>query len=461
MHHVIIGAGPAGVVAAETLRKADPSAKITILAGENEPPYSRMTIPYKLKGIIGESGMYLRRDDDHYESLNIEVRRCVVEKINPENRQLSLQDGSQLEYDKLLIATGATPLIPPIKGIDLPGVHTSWTMDDMRGIEQLAKEGAKVVQIGAGFIACTNMEGIVSRGVDLTVVEKEDRMVPRMMDEVAGNMIRDWCVNQGVDVLTGGTVIAVEESSGMPCRLRVRVREQNSEAPVSIPEVSEKKGFLVSLANVLFGSKPEEVESIQPSNEKVLDADLVIVATGVRANTGFLEGTGIEVDQGILVNEKMETSVAGIFAAGDCAQGKDFSTGKKEVHAIQPVAVEHGQMAAQNMLGKGVASSGTLNMNVLDSVGLISSSYGLWMGVEGGDSGKVVDKELWRYINLQFDGNVLVGATTIGVYGQHIGAIRSLIQMRLDLGKWKESLVKNPSRITEAWLACTQSTVIN
>lgn len=461
MHHVIIGAGPAGVIAAETLRKADSSAKITILAGENEPPYSRMAIPYKLKGVIDESGMYLRHNENHYESLNIEIRYCVVAKIDPQNKQLSLQNGSQVQYDKLLIATGATPQLPPIKGVDLPGVHTSWTMDDMREIEQLAKKGAKVVQIGAGFIACTNMEGIVSRGVDLTVVEQEDRMVPRMMDKVAGNMISDWCVNQGVNVLTGRAVMAIEERVGAACRLRVRVKTKNSDTAITTPDAVEKKGFMASLSSMLFGNEDKGGESAPSSNEKILDADLVIVATGVRTNIGFLEGTGIEVDQGILVNEKMETSVVDIFAAGDCAQGKDFSTGKKEVQAIQPVAIEHGQLAARNMLGQEVFGRGTLNMNVLDSVGLVSSSYGLWMGVKGGDSAKVVDKVLWRYINLQFDGDVLVGATTVGVYGQHIGAIKSLIQMRLPLGKWKESLTKDPSRITEAWLACTQSTVIN
>jgi NAD(P)H-nitrite reductase large subunit len=459
MHHVIIGAGPAGVVAAETLRKADASAKITILGKESEPPYSRMAIPYKLKGRIEEEGMYLRHNPEHFKVLDIDVRQCNVDKINPETKTLDLSDGSQQAYDKLLIATGATPLTPPVKGMELSGVHKSWTMDDMRGIESLAKEGAKVVQIGAGFIACTNMEGIVARGVDLTIVEMEDRMVPRMMDEIAGNMIKDWCISRGVNVLTNGMVTSIEESNGGACRYKVTVKQKgakNTAAPAA--EVKESGGLLGAIKNALFGGGADDV--VAPASDEItLDADLVIVATGVKANTAFLEGTGIAVDQGILINEQMETSVADIYAAGDCAQGKDFSTGEQEVHAIQPVAVEHGRFAAQNMLGRSVENPGSLNMNVLDAVGLISCSYGLWMGVEGGDSVKMVEKEMWRYLNLQFDGDVLVGTTAIGV-AQHMGAMRGLIQMRIPLGEWKVLLMEDPTRVMEAYLALTQSAVI-
>ncbi|RLA20731.1 MAG: NAD(P)/FAD-dependent oxidoreductase [Gammaproteobacteria bacterium] len=459
MHHVIIGAGPAGVVAAESLRKADSSAKITILGKESEPPYSRMAIPYKLKGKIEEEGMYLRHDPEHFKALDIDVRQCNVDKINPESKTLELSDGSQQSYDKLLIATGATPLTPPVEGMELPGVHKSWTMDDMRGIESLATKGAKVVQIGAGFIACTNMEGIVARGVDLTIVEMEDRMVPRMMDEIAGNMIKDWCISQGVNVLTNGMVTSIKESTNSASRYQVTVKQKGASS-VAEPVAEEKEGggFFGAIKKALFGGEPEVVAA-RASEEITLDADLVIVATGVRANIGFLEGTGISVDQGILINERMETSVADIYAAGDCAQGKDFSTGEQEVHAIQPVAVEHGRFAAQNMLGRSVENPGSLNMNVLDAVGLISCSYGLWMGVEGGDSVKVVEKDLWRYLNLQFDGDVLVGTTAIGV-AQHMGAMRGLIQMRVNLGEWKAILMEEPARIMEAYLALTQSAVI-
>jgi NAD(P)H-nitrite reductase large subunit len=459
MHHVIIGAGPAGVVAAETLRKADGSAKITILGKEQEPPYSRMAIPYKLKGKIEEEGMYLRHDSEHFKVLDIDVRQANVDKINPDSKTLDLSDGSQQSYDKLLIATGATPLTPPVKGMDLSGVHKSWTMDDMRGIESLATKGAKVVQIGAGFIACTNMEGIVARGVDLTIVEMEDRMVPRMMDEIAGNMIKDWCVSRGVNVLTNGMVTSIESSENGASRYQVTVKQKGAVTEVEpVEEAKGSGGLLAAIKNALFGGA-EETASAPVTDEIKLDADLVIVATGVRANIGFLEGSGIAVDQGILINEQMETSVADIYAAGDCAQGKDFSTGEQEVHAIQPVAVEHGRFAAQNMLGRTVENPGSLNMNVLDAVGLISCSYGLWMGVEGGDSVKVVEKELWRYLNLQFDGDVLVGTTAIGV-AQHMGAMRGLIQMRVNLGEWKAILMEEPTRVMEAYLALTQSTVI-
>ncbi|MGB0903484.1 MAG: FAD-dependent oxidoreductase, partial [Mangrovicoccus sp.] len=130
MNYVIIGAGPAGVTAAETLRKNEPDAKITMIAGEPEPPYSRMAIPYLLEGKVGEHGTYLRQDDEHYNKLNITYKSGPVTKIDTAKKSLICADGSGLSYDKLLICTGATPTRPPISGLDKPGVHTCWTIED-------------------------------------------------------------------------------------------------------------------------------------------------------------------------------------------------------------------------------------------------------------------------------------------------------------------------------------------
>jgi NADPH-dependent 2,4-dienoyl-CoA reductase/sulfur reductase-like enzyme len=151
----------------------------------------------------------------------------------------------------------------------------------------------------------------------------------------------------------------------------------------------------------------------------------------------------------------MESSVAGIYAAGDVAQSRDFSTGDMEVHAIQPTAVEQGRIAALNMTGRRTAYQGSLSMNVLDTMGLVSSSYGLWMGVEGGDSVEVVDEERFRYLSLQFKGDVLVGATSLGLT-QHVGVLRGLIQGKYHLGKWHQRLKEDPFQIMAAYLACAQ-----
>ena len=181
MKHVIIGNGPAGVVAAETLRRADPAAEVVMVGDEDAPPYSRMAIPYLLIGSIGEEGTYLRRDAGHYERLGIRQVRARAEKVDAKARTVILSNGEKLPYERLLIASGSHPVRPSIPGIDLPNVHPCWTLADARQIAAKAKPGARVVQLGAGFIGCIILQALAERGVKLTVVEMGDRMVPRMM----------------------------------------------------------------------------------------------------------------------------------------------------------------------------------------------------------------------------------------------------------------------------------------
>ena len=192
-----------------------------------------------------------------------------------------------------------------------------------------------------------------------------------------------------------------------------------------------------------------------------IDTDLIIAATGVRPNVGFVKGSGIKIDQGILVNRNMQTNISDIYAAGDVAQGLDFSTGEYSVQAIQPTASEHGQIAARNMAGlNGALHQGSINMNVLDTLGLVSSSFGLWMGVKNGDSAESCNPERFQYINLQFQDDTLIGATSLGLT-QHVGILRGLIQSRIRLGKWKSILIRDPTRIMEAYLANTQAIGFN
>ncbi|RKZ49768.1 MAG: NAD(P)/FAD-dependent oxidoreductase [Gammaproteobacteria bacterium] len=412
MKHVIIGAGPAGVIAAETIRKVQPDSSVTIIGDESEPPYSRMAIPYYLIDHINEKGTYLRKTDSHFADAGIDVVRDRVSSIDTKNKKLSLEDGSSVDYDKLLIATGSHPIRPPIPGIDLPGVLSCWTLEDGRNIAARAKKGSNVVLMGAGFIGCIILEALASRGVNLTVIEMEDRMVPRMMDQNSGNLIKKWCQDKGVAVHTSTRVESIEESG---------------------------KNLKVSL-----------------DNGEVVDADVVISATGVKSNIQFLEGSGIETEFGVLVNNRLQSSDPDVYAAGDVCQGKDFSTGEYSVQAIQPTAADHGRIAAMNMMGKDTIHQGSINLNVLDTLGLISSSYGLWMGVEGGDSSELYDPERYRYISLQFEDDVLVGAQSLGLT-QHVGVLRGLIQSKIKLGKWKDHLMKDPTRIMEAYLGCTQA----
>ena len=411
MNYVIAGAGPAGVIAAETLRRLDPTGDITIVGAEKEPPYSRMAIPYYLAEDVGEHGTHLRHGEGHYDKLNISVRQDQLASISPADKSVTLGGGGKLSYDKLLLATGSHTLKPPIAGMDLPGIENCWTLQDARNIVSQAKAGSRVVLMGAGFIGCIVLEALVARKVELTVIEMADRMLARMMDEIGAEMLKRWCENQGVRVLTSTRVAGIEQSDG---------------------------GLKLNL-----------------DGADALEADVVVCATGVAPNIDFLQGSGVETGDGILVNERLETNVDDIYAAGDVAQGPDFSTGTKEVHAIQPTASEHGRLAARNMAGKQTGFSGSLAMNVLNTLGLVSSSYGLWMGVDGGDRVEVVDKTGFKYLRLEFDGDVVVGALSLGLT-QHVGVIRGLVQTRVKLGVWKDVLMKDPHKIMEAYLACTQ-----
>lgn len=410
MHHVIIGAGPAGVVAADSLRELDPDAEITLVGDEPEPPYSRMAIPYLLVDQIDERGTYLRKGPDYYDEARIALKQARVSGVDPGGKRLALEDGGTLAYDRLLVATGASPIIPPVPGIGQEGVHTCWTLADARRIMQRAKPGAKVVLLGAGFIGCIILEALAKRGTDLAVVEMQDRMVPRMMNDKAGGMIKRWCESKGVTVHTSTKVDAIESGRG---------------------------------AHAL---------AVRLDHGPVLDADLVISAAGVRSNIDFLKDSGVDLEQGVLVDRHLRSSDAHIFAAGDCAQGLDYSSGQRIVQAVQPTAVDHARIAASNMAGRSQEHRGSVVMNVLDTMGLISSSFGLWMGVSGGESAELYDPDGYRYLNLQFDQDRLVGASSLGLT-QHVGVLRGLIQTGVRLKVWKERLIKDPTRLMEAYLA--------
>jgi len=412
MKHLILGNGPAGVIAAETIRKRAPFDQIVMIGSEDVPPYSRMAIPYLLMGNIQESGTYLRKDPQHFDKLKIEQLNGRVDAVDCKAKELLLQGGARISFDKLLIATGSIPVQPPILGIQLPGVHTCWTMEDARSIASITKPGTRVLQMGAGFIGCIILEALASREVQLTVVEMGDRMVPRMMTELAGGMIKDWVQSKGIEVFTG---TRVEEISSSGSALSVKL-----------------------------------------SNGKVLEVDLVISATGVRPNIECLKKSGLEINTGVLVNEHMQTSHSDIYAAGDVAEGIDFSTGNRIVNAIQPNAADQARIAGIAMTGGGAQSLGALQINVLDTLGLISSSFGLWAGAKDGDHVEIVDRDHFKYLRLEFLDDVLIGATCVGST-DHIGVLRGLIQSKTRLGEWKSHLLRDPTQAMEAYLAKGQA----
>ena len=407
MQYLIIGAGPAGVNAAESLRKLDPDAGIRIIGDEPEPPYSRMAIPYLLMDRIAEQGTHLREREGHFEALGIDVSQARVASVDGAAHQVTLEDGTAISYDRLLIATGSSPALPPLPGIDGPNVATCWTLADARVIHERAQPGSHVALIGAGFIGSIILEALGLRGVKLSVIEQGERMVPRMMGPHAGGLLQRWCESKGVDIHTGVAVDRIEDNG------------------------------------------------VHLTDGTHIDANLVISATGVRPNVAFLDGIGLEIDQGIKIDRHFRTSVDDIYAAGDVAQGLDFSTGGYAVHAIQPTAADHGHLAATNMSGNATEYEGSMNMNVLDTLGLLSCSFGQWEGVDGGEHAELYAPDDYRYLSLQFEDDRLIGANAVGLF-QHVGILRGLIQRRTSLGIWKDRLMQDPTRIMEAYLGTTQ-----
>ena len=430
-HHVILGAGPAGIIAAETLRKQRPQDRITVVGDEREAPYSRMAIPYLLIGKVGEKGTWLRKGDTHFADLRIDIVQARATQVNAQAKSVALDNGQTLVFDKLLIATGSHPVRPPIPGLDLPGVHTCWTLEDARAIAALAKPGARVLQMGAGFIGCIIMEALKLRGVDLSVVEMGDRMVPRMMGPMAGGMIRDWCEAKGVKVYTSAKVEAIEKAS-------------------------EPAGLVGKIAGALgLGGAAGSGLRVRLSGGQTIEADLVISATGVRPAIGFLKDSGVTCLQGVLTDEHMQTNVPGIYAAGDCAEAFDKVSGKTIVSAIQPNAAEQARVAALNMVGQRATLKGVTQINVLDTLGLISTSFGNWQGVDGGEHVELTDKASGKHLSLQFKDDIMVGSNSVG-WTDHVGVMRGLVEGQVRLGEWKDKLKQDPTKLMEAYLACAQ-----
>ncbi len=193
MQHVVIGAGPAGVTAAENLRKVDPDSKIIIVGVEKEVPYSRMAIPYFLHGMIEEKGTHLRVSDGHYRDLDIEVIQARVDKVDSDQNKITLDSGTTLGYDRLLIATGSRPYVSDLMDVSPSKVHSCWTLDDARKIAEHANDGEEVLLVGAGFVACIIMSALAARGAKVTSIVRGKQMVRSMMNPTASAMVKRWC----------------------------------------------------------------------------------------------------------------------------------------------------------------------------------------------------------------------------------------------------------------------------
>jgi NAD(P)H-nitrite reductase large subunit len=414
MQHLIIGGGPAAINAMETIRDMDRGANPITLVSD-EPAYARMVLPYYLAAQIPETQVYTA-DDAYYDSLKVDRRIGIrVQAIDPQAKSVSLQDGQRLPFDNLLIATGSSAVIPAIPGADLPGVYPLWTLAHTEAVLHVTRgiPRPEVVFIGAGFIGFIVLNAMYKRGWKLHVVEIADHVLPRMLDAESAKLVESWLEPKGVALHLGTTV-------------------------QRIPESNNRKRIVLA-------------------NGQELEADLVIVATGIRPNVDLLNGSGIQVDQGILVNERMQTNCPFIYAAGDVAQGPDLLGEQLAVHAIQPTAVDHGRIAGANMAGQTVHYAGSLLMNILDACGLQCASFGRW-GEAAAEAMTICNPYRSIYRKLlwtedQITGAVFVGpANDLGMLND-VGMVKGIMQTRTPLGTWKAFLRENPFDIRRPFVA--------
>lgn len=412
-HNIIIGGGPAATNCIEAIRETDRESKITLIC--DEPAHSRMALPYWLAGNIPREQTHTA-DDAHFQAQGVEARIGTrVSKVDPANNSVTLDDGSAVNFDNLLIATGSSPLAPPIPGTDLPGVQPLWTLAHTECVlnATAGMDKPRVVLVGAGFIGFIMLNAMFKRGWQLSVVEREAHVLPRMLDATSAGMVESWLGSQSVNVHAGTTVQEIKQGNG-------------------------------------------DSKVVQLDNGSQIEADIVIIATGIKTNLGLVDGSGIETDEGILVNDQMQTNFANIYAAGDVAQGPVLFGQDRAIHAIQPTAVDHGRVAGANMAGQEVHYPGSLLMNIVDVCGLQAASFGAWDDPNGdamtisNPTGSIYRKLLWR-------DDYLIGAIFTGRPNDmgmltDVGMVKGILQTQTALGPWKQYLAENPFDIRRAYI---------
>ncbi|MCJ2555913.1 MAG: FAD-dependent oxidoreductase [Candidatus Thermoplasmatota archaeon] len=393
MRHVIIGCGAAGVSAAETIRKHDRQSEVMIVAKQKRSPYSLCSLPAVLAGEI-EPSKIVRFPRGHFDDLGVDLRLGKeVTKVLPTDGRIVI-DGRKLKYDRLLIATGSLPLVPPIDGIEKRGVFTLTSLEDVRRIQRYMRNKKHAVVIGAGFIGIEAATALRRRGLGITVVEMLDSVLPRMLDP---------------DI--GGRLQRIMEGEGIRFRLGCQV------------------------TRIIGGKKVEGVEI----GKKRLPCEMVVMGIGVRPNIGFLAGSGIRKNTGILVNEHMRTSRRDVYAAGDLTESFDPLRGKRMMNAIWPNAVLQGRIAGENMAGVETTFSGSFTVNIIDVFGVSALSMGMAsfedknLSEEKFVTDRVVKKMLLR-------GGKLAGMQFVGTL-RNSGYMMSLMRKGEDISELQDDIL--------------------
>ena len=414
--HLIVGGGTAGMNAIRTIREEERDrSEVTLVSAER--PYSRMVLPYFLDRSIAESHVYTataRVLADWGVKTHIGRRAA---SLDLKGNAVTLDDGTRVEYDDCLIATGSSPVRAPVSGADGSGVYSFWTLDEAKAVLARIAPGRHVVMIGAGFISFTILNSILSLGAKLTILEIAPRILPRMVDATGADLVQTWLEKHGVTVRPGVTVAAIEDVKGKAPRKRIKFAKG-------------KPGDLV--------------------------CDVVIMATGIKTNLDWLKDSGLRINHGIVVDDHLRGNAPNVYAAGDVAEGADLITGAPAVHAIEPTAQEHGRVVGANMAGRDVRYRGSLIVNLVEVCHLDVASFGAWDDAKA-TAITAVRPDRPAYRKMLFTGDRMTGAIILGPSSDvwttnDVGMLKGLVQAGTPLGALRTHLERRPFDVKTAFI---------
>ncbi len=402
MKYVIIGNSYAAVFAVESLRKTDKSGEITIISKEPYHVYARAAIHEYMDGTIGDAQMYYR-DKDFYEKHRVTtIFGRTVTGVEPEKNRVVLDNKQKIDFDKLMISSGGVPIVPPIEDFKGVGTFTFTTWDDAKVLKDWVKKQKmpQAVVIGGGLIGLQCAEGLKHMGVDVTVVELADYVLVKALDSITAQRVQQWLTHNGLKVITGNTVVSINRAKG-------------------------------------------RITGVKLKNGEKVKCNTVVLSIGVRPNTSLVEGSGIKVNRGIMVDNSMQTNVEGIFSGGDVAEAEDFLRKKGEVMPIIPVATMQGKIAGFNMAGEKRTYPGGLLQNAFQFFGKSVVSIGNVISIDHNDGFEEIIKDegdVYKKAVLQ-DGK-LVGVLSMN-YIARIGIYNSIIRSRMDVTGIKDKLLSD------------------
>jgi nitrite reductase (NADH) large subunit len=394
MKHVIVGSGIAGVTAAQAIRRNDPDAEVHLFGAEPYPYYRRPQLWEFIAGQIEQDALTFR-PAEWYVERGIELHLGIeVTELDPASHQLALADGTQVAYDRLLLATGARPFIPPYEGTGKKGVFTLRTLDDALAIRAYAKEVSTAIVIGGGLLGLETARALHTAGLEVTVVEFFPYLLPRQLDEEGAQVLQALLEAQGLHVVTGATTEAV---LGTPC-----------------------------------------ADCIQLQDSTNIPGDMILFSTGIRSEVGLARASGLEVNRGITVDEHLQTSATGVFAAGDVAEFEG------RVYGIIPPAIEQARVAAANMVEMGsVIYTGTIPSTTLKVAGAELTTLGEALA-EGEEYTQLrrADTALGHYRKIVLRDGRIVGAILLNDE-ERARPIRQLIAQDVDVSAHADRLLED------------------